>query len=65
VTPFSHVSLCDLLTSVGYRVTRCEPRFLPLTVKSRLPVSRMLIRLYLMLPFRPMAKQMLVIAENA
>ena len=39
------------------------PRFLPLTVKSRLPVSPLLIRAYLASPFKPWGKQMLVRAK--
>ena len=38
-------------------------RFLPLTVKSRLPVSSLLIAAYLRLPFSPMGKQMLLRAR--
>ena len=38
-------------------------RFLPLTVKSRLPVSPLLIRAYLASPVKPMGKQMLLRAR--
>jgi hypothetical protein len=41
-------------------VLECRPRFLPLTTKSRLPVSAMLIRLYLLSPWKITGKQMLV-----
>lgn len=61
----THVSLCDHLKASGFTVVRCEPRFLPLSIKSRLPVHPFLIRLYLALPWRPLAGQMLVIAERA
>lgn len=60
VAVYSHYSLCDFLSHQGFRVIDCKPRFLPLTVKSRLPVWPILIRLYLALPLRPMGKQMLV-----
>jgi len=60
VAVYSHHSLTDFLAACGFRVIDCQPRFLPLTVKSRLPVWRGLIRLYLTLPFRPLGKQMLV-----
>jgi hypothetical protein len=63
VSIFSHVSLQDFLTAHGFRVLECQPRFLPLTVKSRLPVHPLLIRAYLASPLKPFAKQMLVIAE--
>ena len=63
VTVYSHTSICDLLTAHGYDVIECRPRFLPLTVKSRLPVSPLLIRLYLALPWKPMGKQMFIRAR--
>jgi ubiquinone/menaquinone biosynthesis C-methylase UbiE len=37
---FSHVSLADLLSSIGYRIEEVEPRFLPFSFKSRLPKWR-------------------------
>jgi SAM-dependent methyltransferase len=63
VTVFSDISLCDFLEANGFTVTECRPRFLPLTIKSRIPVSRLGIRLYLMSPWKPMGKQMLVRAR--
>jgi SAM-dependent methyltransferase len=62
-TVYSHVSLCDFLTANGYEVIEARPRFLPLTVKSRLPVSPLLIGVYLASPFKPWGKQMLVRAK--
>lgn len=63
VSVYSHVSLADFLTANGYEVLEVRPRFLPLTVKSRLPVSAALIRLYLASPFKPLGKQMLLAAR--
>ena len=63
-TVFSHVSLADLLASVGFRVDVVIPRFLPLTLKSRLPQWPWAVALYLRLPVRPMAKQMLLVATR-
>jgi hypothetical protein len=60
---YSHVSICDFLNANGYDVIECQPRFLPLTVKSRLPVSPLLIRLYLALPWKPRGKQMFIRAQ--
>lgn len=60
IAVYSDRSLVDYLQSHGFRVIECRPRFLPLTVKSRLPVWPLLIRLYLRLPYKPMAKQMLI-----
>jgi SAM-dependent methyltransferase len=63
VTIYSHVSLCDFLTANGYDVFELHPRFMPLTIKSGLPVSSHLIRLYLASPIKPFGKQMLVRAR--
>jgi len=63
VAVYSHVSLADFLIANGYEVIEVKPRFLPLTVKSRLPVSPALIGLYLKSPVKPMGKQMLVRAR--
>ena len=62
-TIFTDRSLPDLLRASGFEVTRVESRFLPLTVRSRLANGYRLIPLYLKLPFRPFAGQMLVIAR--
>ena len=63
ITPYSHLSICDFLQANSYDVIRCVPRFLPLTLKSRLKVSPFLIRLYLLSPIKPLGKQMLVQAR--
>ena len=63
-TVYSHTSMCDFLEAHGYRVIECRARFLPLTVKSRLPVSPLLIQLYLLLPWKPMGKQMFIRAQK-
>ena len=59
---FTHVSLADLLAAEGFEVRTVIPRFLPLTMKSRLPQWRWAVALYLRMPVRPMAKQMLLVA---
>lgn len=64
---FSDASLESFLLGQGFKIIRQEPRFLPFSMKSRsrfLPVSSWLVRLYLSLPWRPLAGQMLFIAEN-
>jgi SAM-dependent methyltransferase len=61
---WTDVSLPDFLRSKGYTVERVEARFLPLTVKSRLPIHPSLIKLYLASPFKPFAGQMLVVARR-
>lgn len=63
VTAYSHISLADLLTAEGWVVEEVRPRFLPLTVKSRLPVFAPLIGAYLRSPVKPLGKQMLITAR--
>jgi SAM-dependent methyltransferase len=60
VAMYSHVSLSDFLEANDFRVVECRGKFLPLTVKSRIPIHQLLIRLYLLSPIKPMAKQMLI-----
>ena len=61
---FTDVSLTDWLESLGFRVIECVPRFLPLTVKSRMGGMTFLVPFYLRSPWRPMAGQMFVLAER-
>ena len=63
ISIWSHVSLADFLTANGYEVIEIRPRFLPLTVISRIPVFPPLIGLYLISPFKPLGKQMLLSAR--
>jgi SAM-dependent methyltransferase len=63
IAVYSHVSLADFLTAQGWTVKEVQPRFMPLTIKSRLPVSPLLIAAYLASPIRPMGKQMLISAR--
>ncbi len=63
---FTHVSLANLMRSKGLRMLRVEPRFLPYSMReSRLPVKPWLVRAYLRSPIRPLAGQMLLVAEKA
>jgi SAM-dependent methyltransferase len=64
-TIFTHVGLADLLRSRGFDVERVVPRFLPFSFKSRGPKWGFLVALYLRLPARPFARQMLVLARPA
>lgn len=63
VTAYSHISLADFMTANGWAVEYVHPRFLPLTVKSRVPISPFLIGLYLRSPLRPLGKQMFLVAR--
>ena len=64
VDVYTDRGLVDLLTANGFEVTRRMPRFLPLSMKSRLPVCPLLVRLYVRSPFKPLAKQMLIQARR-
>jgi len=63
IAVYSHTSLADLLVARGWEVLVVHPRFLPLTIKSRFPVSPWLIQAYLRSPIRPWGKQMLITAR--
>lgn len=60
---FSHVSLSDFLVANGFCIEHIEKRFIPFSLKSRLPKSYWVTKLYLKMPFRLFAKQMLVVAK--
>lgn len=64
VSIWTDVSIADFLRADDWEVLRVMPRFLPLTIKSRLPVIPLLIRIYLLSPIKPMAGQMLVVARK-
>jgi SAM-dependent methyltransferase len=61
---FSHISLSDCVKSFGFRLYRSFPKYLPLSLKSRLPKSYWLTRIYLWSPIKPLAKQMLLVFEK-
>ncbi len=59
------VSLADLLSASGFTPERVVPRFLPFSLKGRGPKWSWLLRLYLALPWHPLAGQMYVVARKA
>lgn len=65
---FTDASLFDFLQAYGFKVVETDPRFLPVNMKSTLrlslPALPLLVSLYLRLPWRPFAGQMLLVAEN-
>ena len=63
-TVFSHETMLGFLEMNGFHVQHCQKRFLPYSMKSRLPVSKFLVRLYLHSPIKPLAGQFLVVAEK-
>ena len=61
-TAYTDNGFRDFLMASGWRIAHSEPRFLPFTMKSKLPTAEWLVRLYLALPLRPLAGQFLVVA---
>lgn len=61
---FTDVSLGDWLRTAGFDVVTLIPRFLPLSIKSRMGGLSFLVPLYLRLPYRPLAGQMFALAER-
>lgn len=63
---FTDVSLQNLLRSHGFEIDFCAPKFLPYSMReARVPISPMLIKLYLNSPIKPRAGQMLIVARKA
>lgn len=63
VSVWTHVSLADFFRANGFEPDEIRPKFLPLTLKSRLPVNPLLIEAYLASPWKPLGKQMLLSAR--
>jgi SAM-dependent methyltransferase len=63
--PITHLSLQELLQTVGFKVDVMIPRFLPFSTKGR-PASPLLLKVYLKLPFlwRFLGGQMFVKASK-
>lgn len=64
VSVWSDVGMSQFLEAMGMELETVKARFLPFSLKSRLPVSRTLIRGYLRSPVKPGAGQMLIIARK-
>ena len=63
-TAYTDQGFRDFLTALGWNVIHAEPRFMPFTMKSRMPTAEWLVDLYLTLPIRPLAGQFMVVAEK-
>lgn len=63
-TIFTCNTLCDILGNYGFSIFKKKSRFLPLQMKSKLPKWPFLVRLYLVMPFKPFAGQMYVVAHK-
>jgi SAM-dependent methyltransferase len=64
--PLSDRSVAEALEICGMQVERIIPRFLPFTMKGKMPPPPVFIRLYLLIPalWTAMGKQFLVIARK-
>jgi ubiquinone/menaquinone biosynthesis C-methylase UbiE len=58
---YTHISLHDVVTAAGLKVTTVRPKFLPFSMRSSLPTHPMLVWLYLRSPIKPLAGQMLLV----
>ncbi|MGL5928529.1 MAG: class I SAM-dependent methyltransferase [Dermatophilaceae bacterium] len=65
VAIYTDQSLRDYLTAEGWNVSTVLARFLPLTLKSRASRLTFLVPWYLRSPVKPLAGQMLVVADPA
>lgn len=63
VAIWTDVSLNDYLVSLGWTPVKVMPRFLPLTMRSKASGLTFLVPWYLRSPVKPLAGQMLVVAE--
>jgi SAM-dependent methyltransferase len=63
ISVWSHISLSEFMIANGWEILEINPRFLPLTLKSRQPTSPWLIRAWLISPIKPTGKQMLIRAR--
>jgi SAM-dependent methyltransferase len=65
---FTDRGLCDLLEATGFKIIANHARFLPVNMKSTLtiPVPKLsfFVSMYLRLPLKPFAGQMLIVARN-
>lgn len=61
---FTDVSFANLLQGKGFSIEKRVAKFIPATFKSRLPKNSYLVKLYLKLPVKPLAKQFLIVARN-
>jgi len=62
---FTETSLADLLSVSGYRPEKVVARFLPFSLKSGGPKWPWLLHVYLALPWKPLARQMFIVARKA
>ena len=64
LTVFSDDTMVDFLSKYGFHVIKLIPGLLPFSMKSRLPKWPILVRMYLLSPFKPLAAQMYIVAKR-
>jgi SAM-dependent methyltransferase len=62
-TAYTDEGFAGLLRACGFDVMHSEARFTPFTMNSRWPKAEWMVRLYLKLPYRPLAGQFLMVAR--
>lgn len=63
-TVYTDDSLAELLLKHDFHITKKIARFLPFSMKSKLPKWPILVKWYLRLPYKPMAAQMYFVTER-
>lgn len=63
-TVFTAEGLRNFLMDNGFYIVDCQPRYLPFSFKSKFPRPLWMVALYLRLPWKPLAAQMLLIAKK-
>lgn len=63
LTPLTDKSMADLFEHFGLEVLRSDGKFLPFTARGMF-FNRLLFRIYLNLPYRPLARQFLITARK-
>ena len=65
VQVFTHVSIADFLKMHSFKIQEIKPKFLPFSMRgTRAPTFPWLVNLYLNSPIKPLAGQMLAVAEK-
>lgn len=63
-TIYTDTALADMMAAHGYRITFRRPRYLPFSMKGRLPKSYWLTKAYLMMGSPVFGKQMLIVGAK-
>jgi ubiquinone/menaquinone biosynthesis C-methylase UbiE len=62
----THLSLEEHIYSAGFLIIKVVPRFLPVSFRGRLPINKLIVRIYFSIPllWKLFGKQFLIIAEK-